>query len=347
MKRIIGAMLALILCLGMSLPALAADNSAVDAKIQVLEQTYNITVQYEKDPDGSPSIGTGTLHILQHVLEQITPDVVRQVSAFVKEKTGRNLTYSFVYKDHYDFGLPSSVEAHGVFYEELGLIEILLPSSSAGTYSSGDNPLAIAHEFGHALEWVVRSRYGQQKLMAEWQAFNGGASYSAFDGKGSYDTTTFVSLYATSGYSEDFAETFAHAVVRDKAGLGFYNLLVQNGVKTPLGKKVDYLISLLPQCLNNTQGLTAQLQKVYTTPIYVEFQNQRLSGAYLQYMGYAYPRYVLRGIMSSPEINEEIATSQWSTEIGGWYVVSTTGNHYLVFPGGVVRRQAASLQIAA
>ena len=64
-------------------------------------------------------------------------------------------------------------------------------------------------------------------------------------------------------------------------------------------------------------------------------------------MGYAYPRYVLRGIMSSPEINEEIATSQWNTQIGGWYVVSTTGNHYLVFPGGVVRRQAASLQIAA
>jgi hypothetical protein len=346
-KQVISAMLALVLCLGFSLPVMAADNSGVDAKIQVLEQKYDIAIQYEKDPDGSACIGTGTLHTLDHVLEKITPGIVKQVSAHVREKTGRKLTYSFVYKDHFNFALPSNVEAHGVFYEERGLIEILLPSSSAGTYSSGDNPLALAHEFGHALEWVCRSRYGEEKLASEWKALNGGAVYSAFDGRGSYSNTTFVSLYASSSYHEDFAETFAHCVVRDRAGLGFYHLLTKDGVKTALGKKVDYLAALLPQCLQNAQELSAHLQKVYTTPIYRDFQNQRLTGVHMQYMGYSYPRYVLRGIMHSPEINEEIASSHWFIEIGGWYVVSTTGRHYLVYPGGVVRQQATALNTAA
>ncbi len=347
MKQIVSVILALALCVGFSLPALAADNSAVDAKIMEIEKKYDIHIKYETDPDGSASIGTGTLHTLDLVLDKITPGIVKQVSAYVKEKTGHKLTYSFTYEGKLDLDLPSNVGVHGVFYEETGLIEIFLPSSSSGTYSSGDNPLAMAHEFGHALEWLCRSKYGAQKLSSEWQALGGGAAYNVFDGRGSYSTTTFVSLYASSSYEEDFAETFAHSVVRDKAGLGFYHLLSKDGVKTALGKKVDYLAALLPKCLQNADGLSAHLKKVYTTPVYREFQNQRLTGSHMQYIGYSYPRYVLRGIMNSPEVSDEIATSRWVSEIGGWYVVSTTNRYYLVYPGGVVRQQPAALNIAA
>lgn len=345
MKRLASVILALILCLGLALPAAAADNSAVDAKIVELQKKYDLVIQYDKDSDGSASIGTGTLHTLDTQLAKVTPEVVKQVSAFVQRQTGRKLTYSFTYSFNLPIDLPANVEAHGVFHEDRGVIEIFLPSSSRDTYSSGDNPLAMVHEFAHALEWFCRAQYGD-KLQSEWTALNAGAAYSSsFDGTGGYKTNTFISLYAATSYDEDFAETFAHAIIRDRAGLGFYNLLSTDGVKTPLGKKVDYLIALLPRCLQSSATITANLQKAYTTSIYKDFQGQRLTGIHMQYMGLSYPRYVLKGIMSAPEVNDGIASSTWVYEIGGWYVVSTSGKYYLVYPGGVVRQQSGPLTV--
>lgn len=348
MRKGLSLLLAVLLCFAVAVPAMAADNSAVDARISELSQKYNIGIRYDTDSDGTACIGTGTLHTLEKSLESITSSVVWQVSEHIRQKTGSRLTYYFTYQHNIDIPLEEGTAAQGVFNADTGVIRIFMPSSSKGTYFSGDNPLTMVHEFGHALQELIFDKYGQAKLKSEWAALNGGNSYTgSFAGTGSYSSTTFISEYASKSFDEDFAETFAHAVVRNRAGLGFYHLLQKDGIKTSLGKKMDYLMGLLPKCLDNGATLAANLGKAYTTPIYVDYMGQRLTGVHMQYIGYSYPRYVLRGIMASSEINDEISTSTWVYEIGGWYVASTSGRYYLVFPGGVVRQQVAALPIAA
>ena len=346
MKKVMSVFLAFVLCLTITLPVFAAEVSDVDARIAQMEQTYNIRIIYDRSRDGTPAIGTGALATLDMVLTAITPEVVREVSAFVEQRTGNRLTYNFTYVYNLDAQLEYGFTALGAFIERTGQIEIFLPYNASGTFSSGESPLTMAHEFGHALKMLVRARYGAAALEAEWTALNGPHRYTPYRATGVFDTRTFFSEYSSDSFDEDFAETFAHAVIRNRAGLGFSHLMTHNGSRTNLGRKVDHLTHVLSRSLTNSSRLVANINHNATNvPVSITFHGINLQGTRLQYIGRTHPRFVLNGMLGG--IDERAVTSQWVFEIGGWYVETFSGRNYLLFPGGYAHLLARPLNLTA
>lgn len=305
-------------------------NADVEAKRKVLEEKYYINIRYDTDPDGSANIGTGSLAILDNTLAAITPEVVRQLSAYYENRLGQRLTYYFIYSPFQRMNL--SYDVLGSFDYTTAVIELYLPSRAGGVYMSGDGPLTVAHEFGHAYLEMWTSFYGRDKFEREWTAMNGGYSYYGNEGGEIYDPNTFASLYGATTYEEDFAEVFAHAFTRNKAGMGMYDTLVAGGKWTNLGKKVNYLEKMLGYYLNNTETAVSNYKRAYETPVSIQYENMVFSGDYLQYMGCAQPRYILRGMMSA--MGMEIDGYEWILELGGWRVVTSSGLELIIFPGG-------------
>jgi hypothetical protein len=348
-KKITVILLALSLCFAFTLPAYAADASALSERIAYLKQTYGIAVDYDTEPDGSPCIGTGALGNLEMALKAITPEVTREVSAYMNDRYGHGLSFRFAF----DYSIPGSQDipagqtATGMLDTQTGIIYLVVPSGSRGTFASGDNPLTAAHETGHVIHMMLGDRYGQNKLQAEWVAINGSYSYKGQMVDNSYSDTVFFSEYAATEYGEDFAETFAHCVTRNRAGLGYYYLLSTDlEERTILGKKVDYLTSLLEQGLPGSANLVAGIRfSSVNTPANLYWREQRFYGMKLHYSGCSYPRYVLNGIAAG--VGLEIDESSWISELGGWYVLDRSGDDYFVFPEGYIDEAKLAAPLAS
>lgn len=344
-KRILSAILAVLFVALWPLTAGAAENknAQVDAYKQQLEQKYGITITYDVDEDGSACIGTGSLATLDTALSAVTPSVVKQVSDYYQKKNGKKLNYAFIYTPFHD--PDQNIEILAAFDEKISNIELYIPESSQGTFITGDSPITILHEFAHAFHLMFMAYYGRDRMEADWVALNGGVRYNKGFLAGAYNKVAFISSYGATSFEEDFAEIFSHAFVRNKEGQGFYHQLLTNGQKTVLGQKVSYIEEMLPMYLTDTSAAVANLQKIFSTPIILNYQGLRLSGEYLQFIGCAYPRYVLRGILSYYGLEAE--ESWWILDIGGWQVKSTEGQYYLVFPGNIVSKLRTPLDLAA
>ena len=327
------------------MPAFAAEdiNAKVEEKRLSLEQKFNITIRYDKDEDGRASIGTGDLAILDNALSPVTASAVRQVSSYYENKVGSKLAFSFMYNPYHE--LDANVEILASFNPKTALVEIYIPSSSAGTFISGSNPITILHEFAHAYYFMFASKYGEKKMEQEWVALNDGVPYNKGFLAYAYNKVTFMSSYGATSLEEDFAEIFSNAFVRHREGQGFYHRLLFEERKTALGKKVEFIEKMLPMYLTDTQTAVSNLRRIYTTPYTLYYQDVKLSGEYLQYIGCAAPRYVLNGILSYYKLKQE--SSQWILEVGGWQTKTTNGNYYLVFPGGYCIKLNKPLTVAA
>lgn len=316
----------------------APQNADVEAKRLTLEQKYGVNIRYDVDPDGTASIGTGSLATLDKTLEQITPQVVSQVSAHYQKTRGKALTFSFVYSPFQQMGF--GFDVLGSFEYATATIELYIPSYGRDVAMTGDGPLTIAHEFGHAFHAMAAPQYGEQQLEREWLACNGGVPYNGPYFVPDYNETAFASSYGATNYDEDFAELFAHLFVRGKDGMGMGALLQRGGQSTALGKKAALVEKLLGLYIGNAQTAAANLRKVYAAAPTVTYKGVVLGGESLQFMGCAYPRYILRSLLY--EIGLEAQQSTWVYEIGGWEVASAHGT-YLVFPGGEWHRLSGQM----
>lgn len=333
MKKICVAAMALMLlmfCAALCFAAEQPQNNQVDEQILQLEQKYDIRITYEVDENRAACIGTGSLTTLDVALDSVTPTVVKQVSDYYEKKNGSKLKYSFVYTPFHKAG--SMVELLGRFDEKTSIIEIYLPTSSKGTFTTGENPITIVHEFAHAFYQMFCDSYGVEKLNKEWIALNKGVKYNEGYLAYAYNKVTFISSYAATSVEEDFADTFAHAFVRHKDGQGFSHRLLTGDQKTALGEKVDYIESMLPKYLASTELARANLRRIHQTEVFLYYQGIRLSGEKLQFIGCSYPRYVLNGILSTMKIKAK--NTEWLPDIGGWQVSDNAEKYYLIFPGG-------------
>lgn len=336
MKRVLTLLLSALLILNI-LPLLAfgaettqSKNAAIAQKAAEIEKKYGINIRYPQDREGNAIITLNGLITMDDALANVTPTIVKQVSAYYKEKNGKKLTFSYV---QHNTNLSINEAILAGFDDKTSLIELYIPTSSGSTIATGENPLSIVHEFSHALHLMCAAKYGAKKMQSEWKAFNEGEPYSADNIIENPNTKVFITGYAATMYEEDAAETIAHTFIRNRAGQGFSNRLTVNGKRTGLGKKVDYIEKMITANFTDTTQAVANFRKAHSTPTSTLYQGMKFSGEYLQFAGYPQPRFILNGTLNS--LGKKRSDAIWIRPIGGWYVQEDNGSGIIVFPGGV------------
>lgn len=301
-------------------------NESVRAKANGIEEKYGVTVKY---PTGGTyaGIGTGTLSTLDTCLDYLTPELVKALSAWCKEETGKGLAFSFTANPDY----AGSASGHAVagYTQARSLIEIVLPSGYGTGNLTGSSPIAIVHEMGHVLQEYLKSVHGAANLSSQWKKLNGGVAYGA----SKWSRTVFTSAYAAGDYEEDFADTVAYGFVCNRAGLSIAKYLkTAEDVDTPLGAKVNYLGRLLKKYFPENEQVLTNLAKCRQAASSLTWNGLKLSGNSLEYIGFNPPYNVLGGVLRQLELKQK--SSVWVYEVGGWLVTDATGAQHLVFPGG-------------
>jgi hypothetical protein len=299
-----------------------------------LEQKYNVTITYPIRPSGTAAIGPQTLHTLDQSLMFLSPELVREVSAFFENRNvpnSRKITIAFDFR-------PAPGPQLASFNSLDGVMRIFIPRSDGEMLLTGTNPTAIVHEMGHAFHEMVEQRYGRDQLRHDFTAFNNMIPYSALYAENP-DPTVFATLYGTLNYQEDFAETFTQLFTANRPGLGIADrLFTPGGERTRLGGKMAFMERLIENYITNNKTALTNARRVYTTPRHLLFAGINWSGGSLQYIGFFEPNGVFAAIES--HINVTTQSSRWISELGGWHIVCTSGAQVYAFPGGAYRRAA-------
>lgn len=336
MKKMFQAITATALALTMILtPAFAAGEASsgkptVAEKQAEIEKKYDIRVTYKTDADGKPLITLNSLITLDTALDSVTPAFVRQISQYYSKKNGSRINFSFVQNSR---ALSSRESLLAGFDNKSSLIELYVPSSTGSTILTGEDPISIVHELGHAFHLMYTDQYGESKMEKQWLSYNGGEEYSASNIVENPNSKVFFTGYAATSYHEDVAETFAHTFIRNLDGQGISKQIRSGGDVTGLGKKVAYVEKMISELAANPDDALANYRKSYTAKSSKVYQNMSFSGDYLQYIGYPQPRYVLKGTLNF--LDKTMEEAIWIKSIGGWYVKETSGAEVIIFPGGV------------
>lgn len=337
MKRILSVLMAAALVASLSFFSAGAaekltpeeTHAKVVAQAEALEQKYSIGITYPSDSDGHASITRNNLETLDLALSSLTPSFVKQVSNYYQQRNGHKIDFNFIFSNpsYHNGGVIMAA-----FERTTSKIYIFLPVKAGEAIISGENPIALVHEFGHAFHLMCADSYGERKMLAEWSEFNNGVGYDRNFGLTNPNESLFVSTYAATSYEEDVAETFAHAFVRSAPGTGFKNLLSKDSKMTGLGRKVNYVERMLSAYLTNSADAVANYRRIYETSTSMTYEGLRFSGDYLQYIGYPQPRNILKGMLNELDMTSQKTT--WVRAIGAWRVIDDRGDMYFVFPGG-------------
>ena len=335
MKRIAAVLLTFCISIALTVPGAAADAFVYSGTIletaEELKTKYGMDIVFPSRSDGSPAITMNNLETLDRAFSNVGGAMVREVSAYYKKRNGSRLKIEYVFSGN-------SYEVQGgvlmaAFEHPHGRITVFLPRASGQAIISGENPIALVHEFGHAFHimcYEIRGADGGG-MRSDWAKINEGFPYDTALSFHNPDETVFVSGYAASSFEEDFAETFGHAFARNAAGTGFADRLVKNGYITPLGKKIEYMRAMLETHLKNHVEAVKSFDRVYETDASFDFEGYRFSGEFLQYKGYPQPRNILKGLLNQLDLVSDSAT--WVRSLGAWRV-NSGGRQYFLFPGG-------------
>lgn len=224
-------------------PYNAQTKAALDARINAsLEQIkaqaaalYGVNFSFRKDYDACSNY-----NFVKNVMSNFSEypaGCVPVITNASRAKTGKSLTFRqrFAYQE-------------GVLLD--GSVYTGIYSADSNLIQTDTDPYTTAHEMGHSMEAVLNS-FSNGALRAAFEQLNGGVAYSQYyyyDGNAELRNNVpscFVSDYAATSFSEDFAETFAEALLCDNATMEEY---CQNGVwSNETYQKVAYVKQLFNQ----------------------------------------------------------------------------------------------------
>lgn len=337
-KKILSIALTLAVILSMMIfPAGAADklspeenNKQISTRAKELEKKFGIDITYPTKDNGYAQITMNNLETLERAFDTATPHLVKQISSYYEKRNGSKININYVFSKE-GFGYNGGV-LMAAFERSTSMIYVFLPANSGTAIISGENPIAIVHELGHAFHLMCVDKYGMDKMRAEWSKFNAGISYNPYGGFNNPDKKVFITGYASTSFEEDVAEIFAHSFVRIYAGTGFKNHIYSNGKLTNLGQKVAYVERLINTYISQPQSVIANYRRVYSTPTSMTFEGVKFSGEYLQYIGYPQPPNILNTILRELDIAPKKST--WVRKLGAWRVTDQYGDMFFIFPGG-------------
>jgi len=313
-----------------------SDHNASVRQLELeLEEKYAITISYPTfGQDGGEAAGIypATLETLDTALGYVSPYLVRSVSSYYQQTTGKRLRFSYRFSALNGESWSNEVTLAG-FDPDEALIELYIPGPGEGAMMTGDTPMSIVHEFGHAVHMMLENEPGFSALESNWNAANGNYRYSAGNIVENPNDTVFVTGYGATSFAEDFAETFAHSFVCNRPGTGMSGKMGTTERPTPLGKKIAAIDSLLRTYYPKAETAYQNFRRLYTTPSSATYRGLQLSGYHLQFMGFPEPRYLPVGTL---EQHSGISANQyrWISAIGGWFVDTGAENNIVVFPDG-------------
>lgn len=349
MKKLLSVLIAIVFVISMSVTGVyAADSTAAEktsssekadsadangkiaSSAKKLESKYGISIKYPKKKNGDAMISMNNIETLDLAFSTMTPEVVKQISSYYEKKNGRKIQIEYYFSDS-DYNYNGGI-LMAAFEPRTSKVYVFLPSQAGRAIISGENPIAIVHEMGHAFHLMCMDLYGKEQMKTEWMKFNGNQRYNSSGLNANFNKTVFISSYATTKYEEDFAETFGHLFVRSTAGTGFRTQLSKDSKTTGLGKKVNYIEKLIGTYMKNPANAIENLRRIYDTPTELAFEGIVFYGETLQYIGYPQPKNILKGILNGYGITSKKST--WVRKLGAWRIVDTNGDMYFIFPGG-------------
>ena len=265
-------------------------------------------------------------------LSYLTPQMVRAISAHYAEINGTRLTIAYSFHD-----MPSgadglnSIVTVGWFDQSQGTISLKIPYPGRGAIVTGDTPMTIVHEMGHALHMMLERNYDMTYIRERWMALNGQYIYNIENMLLRPDLNTFASAYAATSFYEDFAETFAYGFVSNKPGMGLRERAFDsNGNLTNFGRKLELMDAILVRQFPNYTRMHDNFRRSKQVSSSIIYNGGAFSGRHLQFTGYPEPRYFPVVFLDEfPHIPEREFV--WRSGIGGW-VAQWEGAQVIVFP---------------
>ena len=303
-------------------------NNELSDYAKEIENRYNINIEYPIRSDGFAAIGTATLATLETSLSYLSDSFVSQLSTYYKDNYGNKLMFEYTY-------LPKSysqrdIAALGYFSSNECTIQLFIPTKGSDMVMTGNSPITILHEIGHAYHLFLTNCHGKDNLRNEWIKHNNGLNYGYFNHNP--DRNIFMSFYSTMSYEEDFAETFAYTFSSNRPGLGISSRLARkDGTHTGLGEKIRLISRIIPTYLVSTESMISNLYKVYNTSDVLYYKGFYLTGNSLEYAGFNQPNGILDAILKSLKIKP--VKTEWVRDVGGWKVSDKNNGIYLIFPG--------------
>ncbi|WRS26260.1 hypothetical protein U6B65_07815 [Oscillospiraceae bacterium MB08-C2-2] len=326
--------LIVILMLSLSVSAFADSSSDVWERTSQLEQKYGIFIEYpfvtNSQGQEVPGITLAQLNTLDKALEYVTPQAVREISAYYQQRNNHRLTFAYGFSSASMIGEDGGITQAG-FELESSRIELYIPYGGQSGEMAGDTPVTILHELGHAFQFMCTDRYGYDQLEAQWKSVSSGFSYGNIASYESPDKTAYVSGYAATSFPEDFAETFAYGFVSNRDGMGLKQYLSKDGAVSPVSKKLENVRWLLTQYISDYTAAEANFLRCISASSALSYEGARISGVYLQYIGFSEPRYKPLDTIGELGLSSDLT---WVSQAGGWQGKLSNGENVLVFPSG-------------
>lgn len=218
----------------------AATTNQVSKLETSIEKQYNIKVTLSSQLSKDKNYALEALRALNEAMELMPDGLVQVMTKYYKSKGKSSVVQISISKDA-NMLYPAS------YAKETNTITLLLPGKNAYG-GSGIDPNAIVHEFGHMLQYILSSKYGDKKLKSEWTAFNGSNKYGTW--KEGYEAY-FLGRYAAKSFGEDFAETFSAAF----ASPDVIREIHANNQASPIIKKCELIKSLMKSQLKFTPNV--------------------------------------------------------------------------------------------
>ena len=217
------------------------DTTSANAFISGMKEIYDITLI---DENGylSGRDGEWSMTSLDYGLGVFSPEFIKKLVAVYASYNAR-----FVIKL-----VPAEVQGHAGMTEwvENSEITIYLRYVEGDYYYNGVCASTLAHELGHAVQFIADKQIGEQKILDDMTLINNGFPYVGdnWDEEWKLEKyTAFANAYSTKNYKEDIATTIEMLVGTPTAA----QMLFSEPANKIIREKTEYIRGLFYQTVSN------------------------------------------------------------------------------------------------